>query len=58
MLEEYNDILSVADLRKILGIGKGLAYTLLQSGAIRGIRIGEKKWRIPKSALIEYLSHK
>lgn len=56
MLEQYNEILSVSELRQILGIGKGLAYTLLQSGEIRGIRIGEKKWRIPKSALIEYLN--
>lgn len=56
MLDQYNDVLTVSDLRRILGIGKGLAYTLLQTGTIRGIRIGEKKWRIPKSAVIDYLS--
>ena len=39
----------------ILGIGRNTAYELARSGQIRRIRIG-KQLRIPKQALIEYLT--
>ncbi len=47
--------LRVEDLMPILGIGRNTAYELVRSGQIRSIRIG-KQLRIPKQALIEYLS--
>ena len=47
--------LKVEDLMPILGIGRNTAYELIRSGKIRSIRIG-RQLRIPKDALIEYLS--
>ncbi len=47
--------LRVQDLMPILGIGRNTAYELVRCGQIRSIRIG-KQLRIPKSALIEYLT--
>ena len=47
--------LRVEDLMPILGIGRNTAYELIRSGKIKSLRIG-KQLRIPKQALIEYLS--
>ena len=47
--------LRVEDLTSILDIGRNTAYELVRCGTIRSIRIG-KQLRIPKDALIEYLS--
>ena len=57
MLEQYDDVLTVADLQEILGIGRNMANSLLQSGAIAGFRIGQKKWRIPKTAVLDFLKN-
>lgn len=45
----------VEDLMPILDIGRNTAYELIRCGKIRSIRIG-KQLRIPKQALIDYLS--
>ena len=47
--------LRVEDLMPILNVGRNTAYELVRSGQIRSIRIG-KELRIPKQALIEYLT--
>lgn len=47
--------LKVEDLMPILGIGRNTAYELIRCGKIHSIRIG-KQLRIPKQALIDYLS--
>ena len=47
--------LRVEDLMTILDIGRNTAYELVRCGTIRSIRIG-KQLRIPKDALVEYLS--
>ena len=47
--------LRVEDLTSILDIGRNTAYELIRCGKIRSIRIG-KQLRIPKQALIDYLS--
>lgn len=57
MLDQYNDVLTVRDLQEILGIGRNMAYMMLQSGQIAGIRIGRKKWRIPKTAVLDFLKN-
>lgn len=54
MLEQYEDVLTVAELQEILNIGRNSAYALLQSGALPSFRIG-KKWRVPKDAVLHYL---
>lgn len=54
MLEQYETLLTISDLREILDIGRNAAYDLLREGQIPSIRIG-KKWKVPKDALIYYL---
>ncbi len=53
-LDAYPEMLTVADLRKILRIGRNACYDLVRKGLIRSIRFG-KNIRIPKSSLIDYL---
>lgn len=53
--EDLHLTLKVEDLMPILGIGRNTAYELIRCGKIRSIRIG-KQLRIPKQALIDYLS--
>ena len=64
--EEYTDILeqrkqeqlpivlTPAEAMDILGVGKNTMYRLLNSGELRGVRIG-RSWRIASSSLEEYL---
>ena len=54
-LDELPLTLRVEDLMPILDIGRNTAYELVRCGKIRSIRIG-KQLRIPKQALIDYLS--
>ncbi|MGX7198016.1 helix-turn-helix domain-containing protein [Enterococcus olivae] len=55
LVENYSDLLTVDDLRKVLGnIGKNKAYELLKSNAIQHVRIG-RKYKIPKKAVVDYL---
>ena len=54
MLEQYNDILSVEELCELLHVGRTRVYQLLQSGELKGFRLG-KTWKIPKIAVEEYI---
>ena len=53
--DELPLILRVEDLMPILSIGRNTAYELIRCGKIKSLRIG-KQLRIPKQALIEYLT--
>lgn len=58
MIRNINElplVLTVSDISEILVIGKNTAYDLVRSGEIKSIRVG-RQIRIPKSALLEYLS--
>ena len=48
--------LRVEELMPILNIGRNTAYELIRCGKIRSVRIG-KQLRVPKQALIDYLSN-
>ena len=48
--------LRVEELMPILNIGRNTAYELIRCGKLHSIRIG-KQLRIPKQALIDYLSN-
>lgn len=54
MLNEYPDVLTIDHVMEIMHIGKNTAYRLLQSGAIKTIRIG-RRYIIPKKSLISYI---
>lgn len=51
---DYEDAVDREQLQKMLGIGKSLAYKLLQSGEIKSKKVG-REYRIPKQYIIEYL---
>ena len=55
MLTNYNDVLTVKELKDILRIGLNKTYELLNKGDIKSLRVGHKII-IPKTAVIEYLS--
>jgi len=54
MLEQYDALLSVQELRDILNVGRNSAYELLKQGKIPAFRIG-RNWKIPKDAVIHYI---
>ena len=54
MFKNYDDILTVDDLKEILKIGRNVAYALVNNGTIKSIRIN-RQFRIPKQFLMDYL---
>lgn len=54
IFEEYQDIITVKELEKMLKIGRTLAYQLLRSGKIPSVKIG-RGFRIRKEMVIKYL---
>ena len=54
MFAEYDDILCVKDVQKILGIGRKKVYELLETKKIRSLKPG-KAYLIPKRYLIDYI---
>ena len=53
--EDLPLVLTVAEVAKILGVGKNTAYDFIRSGAIKSVRVG-RQIRVPKSAFLEFLS--
>ena len=54
IFSEYDDIVSVDDVMKMLHIGRSNVYKLLREKEIKSIRIGVK-YIIPKKSMIEFL---
>lgn len=54
MFKEYKDVVGIDDLCSMLGIGKNTAYKLINSGAIKSVKIG-RVHKIPKVYVLEYL---
>lgn len=57
MLENYNDVLKIDDIMKILQIGRNSAYKLINDGVIKSIKVG-KNIRIPKTYLLDFFAEK
>ena len=55
MFVDYPDIVSIAELQKMLRIGRNTAYSILNDGTIKAHRIGNK-YIIPKISVIEYVN--
>lgn len=55
MLEEYNDVLVIEDLCKVLRCGKNTAYQILHDKQIASRIIGGK-YIIPKTEVIKFLT--
>ena len=54
MSENMNQLITIEEVCKMLNLGRGSAYRLLQDKEIKGFKIG-KKWKIPKEAVNEYI---
>lgn len=50
----YNDLLSIKELQKALGIGRSMAYRLIKDGDIRCFRIG-KSIKVPKQYVMDFV---
>jgi excisionase family DNA binding protein len=56
MFEKYPDVVTVAELAKMLNIGRNTAYELVRDNIIRNVKIG-KSIRIPKKAVIQFIEY-
>lgn len=54
MFKEYPDIVTVAQLQKMLHISRQLSYELINSGQIRAFKVGNS-FRIPKINVIDFV---
>ena len=54
MFTEYPDLLSINELRHMLGVSKHKAYDRINNGSINAIKIGNA-FRIPKINVINYV---
>ena len=54
MFPDYPDIVTVAQLQKMLGISRHLAYDLINDGYITGIKIGNA-FKVSKVSVINYV---
>lgn len=54
MFPDYPDIVDVAQMQKMLDVSRHLAYKLITSGQVQGIKVG-KAYRVPKVKIIDYV---
>lgn len=57
MFEKVPDILTFTECRQLLKVGKNTLLGLLHDGEIEAFRIGNR-WKIPKTAVLEYIKFK
>ena len=57
MFDNYDDILTVAEVMDILYVGKNTVYRLLNEGELKGFRIG-RTWKIPRDSLTSFIMHR
>lgn len=54
VFSEYEDIVSIDDIMKMLHIGRSNIYKLLRNKEIKHIRVGVK-YIVPKVSVIEFI---
>lgn len=54
MFTSYPDLLTIVQLKEMLGIGIILAYRLVRDNTIKALKIG-REYKIPKANVISYL---
>jgi len=54
MFTSYPDLLTIVQLKEMLGIGITLAYRLIRDNTIKALKIG-REYKIPKANVISYL---
>lgn len=55
IFKEYDDVVSVEDVMKMLHIGRSNVYKLLNDKSIKTVKIG-KRFIIPKRSIIEFVT--
>ena len=55
MFLDYPDIVTVRQLREMLGISRQLAYDLIADGEVQAIKIGNS-FKIPKVSVINFVT--
>lgn len=55
MFTTYPDVVTISQLKEMLGIGITLAYRLVKQNTINAIKIG-REYKIPKANVIAYLT--
>ena len=55
MFNEYDDVVTVNDVMKMLHIGNSNVYKLLRDNSIKNVKVG-KRFIIPKSSIIEFIT--
>ena len=54
IFKEYNDVVTMKELQKMLRIGRNVSYRLIQENKINHFRINNKIF-IPKQSVIDFL---
>ena len=57
LFREYNDVVTIEDIMKMLHLGRTTVYELLKSGVISSVKIG-KKYIVPKQSIINFITVK
>lgn len=55
MFTTYPDVVTINQLKDMLGIGITLAYKLVKQNSINAIKVG-REYKIPKANVIAYLT--
>ena len=55
IFKEYDDVVTVDDVMKMLHIGRNNVYKLLNDNSIKTVKVG-KRFIIPKSSVIEFVT--
>ena len=56
LLNKYDDVLTVEELKQVLKIGRNKAYELVNTQVIKSIKVGTH-YRIPKISIVNYLQN-
>jgi excisionase family DNA binding protein len=54
MFDNYPDLMTIYDLQNALGIGRSMAYRLINNDEIKHFRIGSSI-KVPKQFLVDYI---
>ena len=58
MLEQYDEVLTFEDVRKIIKVSRPVLTRMLKQQELKGMKLSGSTWRIMKQDLIELLQQK
>ena len=57
LFKDYNDVVTIEEIMKMLHIGRSSVYELLKNGKLYSVKIG-KKYIVPKQSVINFIQIK